>query len=108
MSSHRDGDARELFMTGLLVIFFRCPSIHIPVDFTISYRYDQSKDVIHLLDFGAARDFRPLFTDNYLDLVHAAMEENGDEILRIADYLGFTTGNYYHQQILKCADRKLT
>lgn len=47
---------------------------------------------INLLDFGACRSFSDEFVDEYLRLVHAAITENKEQILKSSQKLGFLTG----------------
>lgn len=66
--------------------------LHEFLGFHSSVRYDDRDDILHLIDFGAARDFPKDFTDHYLRLIYAAITKNEDLLLEQSDILGFTTG----------------
>lgn len=57
-----------------------------------NFFYDSEKDVIHLLDFGAARSFSQEFIDNYIQIIYGASVKNRDLVMRISKDIGFLTG----------------
>jgi aarF domain-containing kinase len=57
-----------------------------------NFFYDPHLKKIILLDFGACRRFSNEFVDEYLRLVHAAVHENVEQILKSSRKLGFLTG----------------
>ena len=57
-----------------------------------NYLYDADSDMIHLLDFGAAREYSKEFTDKYFMVIKGAAEQDYDMILKYSKELGFLTG----------------
>ncbi|KAJ3064304.1 hypothetical protein HDU98_012268 [Podochytrium sp. JEL0797] len=57
-----------------------------------NFLYSESTDTIHMLDFGAAREFASSFTDTYLKLLKAASERNREQSIAYSQELGFLTG----------------
>ncbi len=57
-----------------------------------NFLYDASADQLHLIDFGAAREFPKLFVDNYLEMVKACADRNRDKVIARSITLGFLTG----------------
>jgi aarF domain-containing kinase len=57
-----------------------------------NFFYNPGRNVIGLLDFGASREFRKPFVDDYLRLVWAAANRDRDAIRDISVKLGFLTG----------------
>jgi len=57
-----------------------------------NFFYDSSQGVIHLLDFGACREFSSAFTGPYLRVVYAAAKKDEESILQLSKALGFLTG----------------
>lgn len=57
-----------------------------------NYLYDADSDMIQLLDFGAAREYRKEFTDKYFMVIKGAAEQDYDVILKYSKDLGFLTG----------------
>ncbi len=45
-----------------------------------------------LLDFGATRDFRPFFVDNYFQVLDGAARGDRDQVLEFSRAVGFLTG----------------
>lgn len=58
-----------------------------------NFLYDEDKDVLNLIDFGAAREYPDDFVGNYLEMVKGCAERNRDEIIRRSTILGFLTGD---------------
>lgn len=46
-----------------------------------------------LIDFGAAREYPHGFVDDYLRMVYACAEKDGDEVIHRSVRLGFLTGD---------------
>eukprot|EP00873_Tetraselmis_striata_P045513 jgi/Tetstr1/465777/TSEL_010401.t2 len=57
-----------------------------------NFLYDADSDTLHLIDFGAAREYPESFVDNYLRMVKACAEEDSAEVLARSIQLGFLTG----------------
>lgn len=57
-----------------------------------NFFYDPVRDKIGLLDFGAARAFPKDFVDDYLNIVWAAANNDGDTVRELSVKLGFLTG----------------
>jgi aarF domain-containing kinase len=57
-----------------------------------NFLYFNETDMLHLIDFGAARDFPPDFVSNYLEMVKGCAEHNREEIISRSVTLGFLTG----------------
>ncbi|KAJ3404838.1 putative aarF domain-containing protein kinase 4 [Chytridiales sp. JEL 0842] len=57
-----------------------------------NFLYDAKRDIIHLLDFGAAREYGKEFTDAYLQVLHAAAKGDRDGCIYWSEKLGFLTG----------------
>ncbi|MCO5547704.1 hypothetical protein L7F22_001155 [Adiantum nelumboides] len=57
-----------------------------------NFLYDESTDIINLIDFGAARDYPEHFVDNYLKMVHACANRDRKNVLEMSCKLGFLTG----------------
>ncbi|KAI8612168.1 ABC1 family-domain-containing protein [Chytriomyces sp. MP71] len=57
-----------------------------------NFLYNERTDTIHLLDFGAAREFPATFTDPYLRLLKAASKRDRDAAIEYSEKLGFLTG----------------
>lgn len=58
-----------------------------------NFLYDPIRDVIGMIDFGAAKTFRKEFTDTYGELVLACANGDGQSIIRHSVNLGFLTGD---------------
>ncbi|KAK4537207.1 hypothetical protein CDCA_CDCA11G3232 [Cyanidium caldarium] len=58
-----------------------------------NFLYDAATDTLHLLDFGAAREYSPAFVRDYLRLVLACAERDRDAVLHYSQRLGFLTGD---------------
>ncbi|KAJ3191567.1 hypothetical protein HK101_007594 [Irineochytrium annulatum] len=57
-----------------------------------NFLYDERRDMINLLDFGAAREFEKDFTDSYVHLLIAASKGDVDGCVHWSKVLGFLTG----------------
>lgn len=57
-----------------------------------NFFYDAEKNQIILLDFGACRDFPESFTDDYIEVVHAASIGDRKTVLEKSKDLKFLTG----------------
>lgn len=58
-----------------------------------NYFFDQERDLMGLLDFGATREYASAFVDDYVRLVWAAAERDEDAIVEGSCRLGFFTGH---------------
>eukprot|EP01023_Acetabularia_acetabulum_P033069 TRINITY_DN30926_c0_g1_i2.p1 TRINITY_DN30926_c0_g1~~TRINITY_DN30926_c0_g1_i2.p1 ORF type:complete len:445 (-),score=98.42 TRINITY_DN30926_c0_g1_i2:2380-3714(-) len=58
-----------------------------------NFLYDQDQDMLHLIDFGAAREFPKAFVDDYLRMVVACANLDRDEVIKRSIRLGFLTGD---------------
>lgn len=58
-----------------------------------NFLYDEERDMLHLIDFGAAKEYPIDFVENYLEMVKACAEKNADEIISRSTKLGFLTGD---------------
>ncbi|KAJ3110034.1 hypothetical protein HK100_003173 [Physocladia obscura] len=57
-----------------------------------NFLFDEQTDVIHMLDFGAAREFPAKFTNTYLKLLKAAAIKDRAASIAFSQELGFLTG----------------
>lgn len=57
-----------------------------------NFLYDEAAGKLHLIDFGAAREFPIGFVDNYLSMVCACAERNKKGVIECSTRLGFLTG----------------
>ncbi|TPX30955.1 hypothetical protein SmJEL517_g05609 [Synchytrium microbalum] len=57
-----------------------------------NFLYDAKKDLVCLIDFGAAREFSKDFTDKYMQVLTAAAENDRDGVIHWSRELGFLTG----------------
>ncbi|KAI9324045.1 ABC1 family-domain-containing protein [Zopfochytrium polystomum] len=57
-----------------------------------NFLYDEKTDTIHLLDFGAAREFPKTFTDTYFEVLRAGATKDREACVRWSQELGFLTG----------------
>ncbi|KAK9837477.1 hypothetical protein WJX81_005202 [Elliptochloris bilobata] len=58
-----------------------------------NFLFDAPSGRLHLIDFGAARDFPKPFVDDYLRMVRACAEQDRDEVILRSKRLGFLTGD---------------
>ncbi|MBN3310385.1 COQ8B kinase, partial [Amia calva] len=57
-----------------------------------NFFYDAEQNKVTLLDFGACREYSQKFTDNYIEVVHAASVGDRETILQKSKDLKFLTG----------------
>lgn len=57
-----------------------------------NFLYDEHADQLHLIDFGAAKEYPKPFVDDYLRMVLACADKNRDELLSRSTKLKFLTG----------------
>ena len=62
-----------------------------------NFLYDEHSDQLHLIDFGAAKEYPKPFVDDYLRMVLACADKNREELIRRSTKLKFLTG-----QRLRC------
>lgn len=58
-----------------------------------NFLYDAPTDTLHLIDFGAAREYPESFVSEYLEMVRACAEGDGEGIVKRSMALGFLTGD---------------
>jgi len=58
-----------------------------------NFLYDPPTDLIHLIDFGAAKEYSPQFVDEYLEMVKGCAEKDAKSIVDKSTALGFLTGD---------------
>jgi aarF domain-containing kinase len=58
-----------------------------------NFLYNHKGRCIHLIDFGATRDYSKSFVDNYMILVWAAANKDRETLMSISKTLGFVTGD---------------
>ncbi|XP_065919745.1 atypical kinase COQ8B, mitochondrial-like isoform X2 [Dysidea avara] len=57
-----------------------------------------TRNWIHLIDFGASRDYSKSFTNKYIKVIHGAVNSNRDQVLHTSIDIGFLTG--YEDKIM--------
>ncbi|XP_078097932.1 atypical kinase COQ8B, mitochondrial isoform X2 [Mustelus asterias] len=57
-----------------------------------NFFFDEGKQKVTLLDFGASREFAKEFTDNYIEVVRAAADGDREKVLQKSRDLKFLTG----------------
>ena len=57
-----------------------------------NFLYDEHSDQLHLIDFGAAKEYPKPFVDEYLRMVLACADKNRDAVIRHSTNLHFLTG----------------
>ncbi|XP_021676106.2 protein ABC transporter 1, mitochondrial isoform X2 [Hevea brasiliensis] len=57
-----------------------------------NFLYDEATKTVNLIDFGAARDYRKRFVDDYLRMVIACANSERDAVIEMSRRLGFLTG----------------
>jgi len=57
-----------------------------------NFLYDRSSSTLHLIDFGAAREFDENFTKNYLEIVMAAANKDVKKMMSKSIEMGFLDG----------------
>ncbi len=58
-----------------------------------NFLYDPPTDLIHLIDFGAAKEYPPEFVAEYLEMVKGCAEKDAKTIVDRSTALGFLTGD---------------
>lgn len=58
-----------------------------------NYLYDESRDIMNLIDFGAGRDFEQDFLDSYMHIIWGAFKGDKQAILENSFDIGFLTGD---------------
>ncbi|PKA48888.1 putative aarF domain-containing protein kinase [Apostasia shenzhenica] len=58
-----------------------------------NFLYEKEKRMINLIDFGAAREYPKSFVDDYLRMVMACANRDGDGVIQMSRRLGFLTGD---------------
>ncbi|KAG7673327.1 hypothetical protein Ndes2526B_g03232 [Nannochloris sp. 'desiccata'] len=58
-----------------------------------NFLYDPPTDLIHLIDFGAAKEYSPQFVAEYLEMVKGCAEKDSKAIVDRSTALGFLTGD---------------
>ncbi len=61
-----------------------------------NFLYDEHSDQLHLIDFGAAKEYPKPFVDDYLRMVLACADKNRDEVILRSTKLKFLTGESDH------------
>jgi aarF domain-containing kinase len=56
-------------------------------------RGDSSMGTLHLIDFGAARDFPPDFVRDYMEMVKGCADRDHTKVIDMSVKLGFLTGD---------------
>ncbi len=57
-----------------------------------NFLFNPSSKTVGLIDFGASRDFSPIFIDNYLKIMRAAADNNSERVKELSIQGGFLTG----------------
>lgn len=57
-----------------------------------NFLYDPERNIIVLLDFGAARSYSKEFVDDYIKIIRAAADREPDKVYEYSKKLGFLTG----------------
>ncbi|GMI66678.1 ABC transporter 1 [Hibiscus trionum] len=57
-----------------------------------NFLFDEPTKTINLIDFGAARDYPKRFVDDYLRMVMACANNDGEAVIEMSRRLGFLTG----------------
>ncbi|XP_026457344.1 protein ABC transporter 1, mitochondrial-like isoform X1 [Papaver somniferum] len=58
-----------------------------------NFLYDEATNMINLIDFGAAREYKKKFVDDYLRMVIACSKCDRDGVIEMSNRLGFLAGN---------------
>lgn len=58
-----------------------------------NFLFDAETNTVHLIDFGASREYRKEFVEGYMKLVWASASRDSDTIMRVSKELGFLTGD---------------
>jgi aarF domain-containing kinase len=57
-----------------------------------NFFYDKKKNILNLIDFGAARTYEKDFVDKYMKIVYAAAVNDKDTVVKMSKEIGFLTG----------------
>lgn len=68
-----------------------------------NFLYDEHADQLHLIDFGAAKEYPKPFVDDYLRMVLACADKNRDEVISRSTKLKFLTGEQRRIISVPCA-----
>lgn len=66
-----------------------------------NFLYDIERDVVVLLDFGAARSYKKEFVDTYIEIIRAATDRDSKKVYEYSKELNFLTG--YESKAMKDA-----
>lgn len=69
-----------------------------------NFLYDQHADQLHLIDFGAAKEYPKPFVDDYLRMVLACANKNREELISQSTKLKFLTGQPAAANMLQSLD----
>ena len=69
-----------------------------------NFLYDQHADQLHLIDFGAAKEYPKPFVDDYLRMVLACADKNREELISQSTKLKFLTGQPAAVNVLQSVD----
>jgi aarF domain-containing kinase len=58
-----------------------------------NFLYQSDSKTVHMIDFGAAREYPSSFVDGYMELVWAAANRDREKIIEVSRQLGFLTGD---------------
>ncbi len=58
-----------------------------------NFLYDKNSEKLHLIDFGASREYSKSFMDNYMKLVWGAANGDAEHVMEMSRELGFLTGD---------------
>ncbi len=58
-----------------------------------NFLYQPQTGTVHLIDFGASRDYPKWFVDEYLRMIHACAERQRDAVVAGSIRMGFLTGD---------------
>ncbi len=58
-----------------------------------NFLYDKNSAKLHLVDFGASREYSKSFMDSYMKLVWAAANADVKQVMEMSRDLGFLTGD---------------
>ena len=67
-----------------------------------NFLYDEHSDQLHLIDFGAAKEYPKPFVDDYLRMVLACADKNREELIQRSTKLKFLTGQHLGA-MLRCS-----
>jgi predicted unusual protein kinase regulating ubiquinone biosynthesis (AarF/ABC1/UbiB family) len=105
--ARRPQDERDRVMTALLDLMltelFELRMVQTDPNFA-NYQYRWSSGEIVLLAFGATRNFKARFTNNYRKLAVAAMQGDRDAMAAAAEKVGYSIGDedsYYRELVLE-------